>query len=254
MNLPSWVIFDTEYADVYDLTTRHREDEAEVEALAALAGKFCTPFARRILDIGCGTGRHTRKLAELGFDAVGLDPSSAMIRRALLSAEGTNFFCGTIEEFSEQDFRFAFSLGHVVNYIETDEELLSFFRGVYRALGGGAGYYFECWDPEATAADPPQCVVRETEEKSLRIRREVVPNLAGMPERVQLLYRMEIKPRDGGCSRILERPHNLRLFSKDLLEDTLRRSGFEGVDWSPAFTESPGKEPKFWGALSRKLG
>jgi len=37
----------------------------------------------RAIDIGCGAGRSTRFLKELGFDAVGLDISPAMLKEAL---------------------------------------------------------------------------------------------------------------------------------------------------------------------------
>ncbi len=37
---------------------------------------------RRALDFGCGTGRSTRFLRDLGFDAIGVDISDSMLRRA----------------------------------------------------------------------------------------------------------------------------------------------------------------------------
>lgn len=38
--------------------------------------------ARRVLDLGCGTGRHVEALLGAGFDAVGADASEDMLRRA----------------------------------------------------------------------------------------------------------------------------------------------------------------------------
>ena len=37
---------------------------------------------RRLLDLGCGTGEHSRFLAAKGFDVVGIDSSPAMITKA----------------------------------------------------------------------------------------------------------------------------------------------------------------------------
>jgi len=49
--------------------------EAVLEATGPLSGK-------RVLDIGCGTGRFTEKLAQAGANVVGLDPSATMLTAA----------------------------------------------------------------------------------------------------------------------------------------------------------------------------
>jgi cyclopropane fatty-acyl-phospholipid synthase-like methyltransferase len=41
----------------------------------------------RLLDMGCGFGRHSLELARRGYDVVGVDPSGAMIKAALQTAE-----------------------------------------------------------------------------------------------------------------------------------------------------------------------
>jgi SAM-dependent methyltransferase len=42
----------------------------------------------KILDIGCGAGRHSVELAVRGFDVLGIDPSATMIASAMESAAG----------------------------------------------------------------------------------------------------------------------------------------------------------------------
>ena len=48
--------------------------------LPEVIGRFVR--GRRALDFGCGTGRSTRFLKRLGFDAIGIDISSSMIEQA----------------------------------------------------------------------------------------------------------------------------------------------------------------------------
>lgn len=54
--------------------------DAVVKSVGPLAGK-------RILDIGCGTGRFTQRLHELGARVTGLDPSETMLAAARKRAE-----------------------------------------------------------------------------------------------------------------------------------------------------------------------
>ena len=48
--------------------------------------------ATRILDVGCGTGRHAIELARRGYDITGVDRSDSMLNRARekAAAEGVN--------------------------------------------------------------------------------------------------------------------------------------------------------------------
>ncbi len=57
--------------------------------------------SRRIIDIGCGTGRHTIELAKRGYSVTGIDLSEAQLRRAREKAEMEN----VVVEFLRHDAR-----------------------------------------------------------------------------------------------------------------------------------------------------
>lgn len=77
------------FSNVYDDETR-AESYAELEFpgtywlafrdLPAIIERHVT--GKRALDFGCGTGRSTRFLRDLGFDSLGVDISDNMLRRA----------------------------------------------------------------------------------------------------------------------------------------------------------------------------
>lgn len=68
---------EAEYYDrIWGLADRYK---AEVEFLDKVLKEH---GARRILDLGCGTGGHCIELAKLGYDIVGLDISQLMIEKA----------------------------------------------------------------------------------------------------------------------------------------------------------------------------
>ncbi|MBU1695013.1 MAG: class I SAM-dependent methyltransferase [Verrucomicrobia bacterium] len=65
--------------------------------LAWLRELYPAPQGRRALDFGCGAGHFTAKLRELGFDALGMDSSSAMMATARRLFPGLAFQSGDIE-------------------------------------------------------------------------------------------------------------------------------------------------------------
>lgn len=74
-------------ADLYDVFVDWEGRlSREVPGLSA---RLRQAGARRVLDAGCGTGRHVAALLEAGFDAVGADSSQEMLDRAREHLGGT---------------------------------------------------------------------------------------------------------------------------------------------------------------------
>jgi SAM-dependent methyltransferase len=77
--------FERWFGEEYKALYPHRDEaqaETQVRAVARAAGALP---AWRILDIGCGAGRHLRAFRHLGFGAFGVDLSPVLIRDARLS-------------------------------------------------------------------------------------------------------------------------------------------------------------------------
>jgi len=88
-NDPIDLMMKEEFSNVYDDKTR-----ADAYAKLELPGTYYLAYrdlpaiigghvqGRTAMDFGCGTGRSTRLLRELGFDAVGVDIAEHMLARA----------------------------------------------------------------------------------------------------------------------------------------------------------------------------
>jgi SAM-dependent methyltransferase len=102
---------------------------------------------RRVLDLGCGTGEHSRFLAAQGFEVVGVDASASMLAKALEEPLPPNlrFVAGDVsrldeigDDLGDEPFGGAICLGNTLPHLQTREELAGLARGLRRRLAAGA--------------------------------------------------------------------------------------------------------------------
>lgn len=91
----SWQAFESrapEYEGWYETTRGRRVDRAETRLLAWLLAAF--DEVGRVLEVGCGTGHFTRRIAASVPAAVGLDRSPAMLAEARRSGASIPWILG----------------------------------------------------------------------------------------------------------------------------------------------------------------
>ena len=82
-----WELFFDAHAPVYESNIFTANTKKEVDFLLEELG--LRPGAA-VLDVGCGTGRHSIELAKRGYAVTGLDLSSEMLARAAAKAQAEN--------------------------------------------------------------------------------------------------------------------------------------------------------------------
>jgi SAM-dependent methyltransferase len=102
----------------------------------------------RILDVGCGFGRHSIELARRGFAVMGIDPAAAMIaaarKRAVESAVSVDFRQARGEQFTtDVPFDAAICLFTSLGQIGPDGENSGLVGRVYDALQPGGLFMVE---------------------------------------------------------------------------------------------------------------
>jgi 2-polyprenyl-3-methyl-5-hydroxy-6-metoxy-1,4-benzoquinol methylase len=99
--------------------------------------------SKRILDLGCGSGRHARLLAESGYEVVGLDASETAIDLAQREPvpRGAQFIMtdlGAVERSVQGHFGAAICIGNTLPYLLSTESLSRMLIGLKRRLLPGA--------------------------------------------------------------------------------------------------------------------
>ena len=117
----------------------NRSEKEATDFIDTLMDELNPPANSKVLDLGCGAGRHAKWLAAKGFDVTGLDLAASSIRSAK-RYEKTNL------RFAKHDMRDAFGKNHfdyVFNfftsfgYFKNDEENHKVIRNIYNALKPG---------------------------------------------------------------------------------------------------------------------
>jgi ubiquinone/menaquinone biosynthesis C-methylase UbiE len=130
-------------AEIYDVVEEERNDLDHYLAIAAELG------ARRVLDVGCGTGTLACLLAERGIEVVGVDPAAALldVARAKPGAQRVRWLQGDATTLPQLEVDLATMTANVSHVILTDEDWSATLRGIDAALRPGGHLAFEARDP-----------------------------------------------------------------------------------------------------------
>jgi len=127
----------TNYAEKYDKEVFTEGTTGEVDFIEK---EIDFDKSLKILDIGCGTGRHTIELTRRGYDITGIDLSESMLNKAREKAKKCNFDANSIAADARQlPFENEFDLVIMIcegafPLMETDEMNFQILKNAAKAL------------------------------------------------------------------------------------------------------------------------
>lgn len=243
------MVFD-EYARCYDMFYRDKPYAGEARYVADLIREQA-PGAQRVLNLGCGTGRHDRELVKLGFDVTGVDQSEKMVElaRGKIDDHGSHltYECGDMRSWRGGNFDAVVSLFHVMSYQTTDEDVRASMRTVADSLRPGGVCVFDFWFAPGVVADPPVVRSREASEGGWKATRLSTPEFA--PERnvVAVHFDIDLHGPDGQESSLSE-VHEMRYFFGPELEKMAQDIGLDILELSRWMSRSQPTD-KDWNAV-----
>lgn len=188
----------------------------------------------RVLDLGCGPGRHTIPLAERGFQVTGVDRTVAYLESVRERAEADDLDVELVEADMRKfkrpgEFDLAINLLTSFGYFDDIDEDRRVFENVHESLKPGGVLVVDTMGKEILASIFQERDWKEVDGEFWLYERRPIEGWRRMQNRW-------IRLKDGERSEF-----NLthRLFSGTELVDLLRGAGFESVEARGSFDGMP---------------
>ncbi len=228
------------FASIYDIFMEDTDYDGWVRYLHCIWDRYGLK-PELIADIGCGTGNMTQRLAQEGYDMIGIDLSEDMLTIARQKAEEA----GLDILYLMQDMRqfelygtvqCIISLYDSLNYITEEEELLQVFRLVNNYLHPGGLFIFDLNTEYKFKNVLGDNTYAETTENAAYI----WENCYDEKECVNEFY-MNFFIEDEKTKKYqrFEEFHYEKAYSTDTIKRLIEESGMEFVDMFDAFTFHP---------------
>jgi SAM-dependent methyltransferase len=224
-------VFGNLYSQYYDLLYQAKDYAAEVNYVNKLI-KNHSNGSNKILDLGCGTGRHDALLCDEGFKVHGIDISQEMLVRAVDRIKGREdkltFSQSDITKLRlSQKFDVVISLFHVMSYQVSNAALDKVFSGVISHLEKGGLFIFDFWYGPAVLTDLPKVKVKKLENEHIKITRITESNLNSQLNTVDVEFDVLLTDKESGRSIENKEIHTMRYFFDPELELLCEKHGFD---------------------------
>ncbi|SFS65682.1 class I SAM-dependent methyltransferase [Marininema halotolerans] len=132
----SW--YEESFGEDYLLVYRHRDNKHADQEVQEVAQWLDLSKGETVLDLCCGTGRHSRSLARMGCQVTGIDLSEVLLSHAKSSPEelGIHYVRGDMRElpFADQSFDTVVNLFTSFGYFMEDKENAKVMTEIKRVL------------------------------------------------------------------------------------------------------------------------
>jgi SAM-dependent methyltransferase len=227
--------FGRDYADVYDVLYRNKDYEGEVDLVERVLARHDLGGAKRLLDLGCGTGNHALPLARRGHTVVGVDRSPGLLTRARAKAAIENLESSVIFHLADireldlgQRFEAVLMMFTVLGYQFEDADLTAALAAVRRHLEPDGLFIFDVWNGRAVLADRPGERSVNVADGSASITRKSSSELDISRHLCRVWFDLERRHADGRNEKWREE-HVMRYYFEQDLKTALHQSQLDLV-------------------------
>lgn len=240
----------SDYARYYDLIYRDKDYAGEAAYVHELIQRHC-PGAGTTLNLGCGSGRHDREMAKLGYQVTGIDISEEMLAEARAGSKNDQalaYHQGDVRRVRlNETYDAVVSLFHVMSYQINDQDLLAALETARSHLKPGGVFIFDCWYGPGVLTDRPTVRILELEDDAIKVTRVARPVMHPNDNVVDVNYEIYIKDKATEEVREIRETHRMRYLFSTEISSALARTGFKERSFTTWMTAA---EPDFstWNA------
>ncbi len=223
-----------DYATYYDTFYAEKKYDLEVDRVIELCNRY-RPSLNRVLDMGCGTGRHMEVILARGFGCDGFDLSQSMIDQAKRRLEGADcrLRTGDIRNYrSNRKYDLVVSMFAAMGYLAGVDALVDGLRTARHHLARDGLFIFDGWFGPAVYRQLPETREHRYTIGDRTIIRHVTPELDLAAGTVTAHYTIEVQQAGRSIDTIRE-SHVLRPFFPGEVALAARAADLEVIDILP---------------------
>jgi SAM-dependent methyltransferase len=250
--------FGAAYAAAYDALYADKDYDAECDLLEGIFKEWAKPV-RAVLDLGCGTGAHAVRLAQRGYDVVGVDMSEAMLDAARRRANDAGssrptFVRGDIRTLRlDSTFDAVICMFAVLGYQTSDADVADALNTVRVHLRPAGSFTFDVWYGPAVEATGPSERVKVVQIPGGELERRASAVLDSNAHLCTVSYRL-VSRKAGLADEVTNEVHRMRYFYKDELGQRLLSAGLSLESLTPFPDATAPLDAAAWNVLATAVG
>jgi SAM-dependent methyltransferase len=181
-------IYNKTFAEYYDMRAEllTRSVDQELEFFRFVFDSSARIQVSRILDVGCGTGRHYIPLMQEGYDVTGLDGSQNMLSVLKRKAKEANVeSCVLRKDMRDMDFASEFDaiicMNTVFLYLLKDKDILQALSAFHKALKPGGAAIIDIMNFLSLLGGYKEDIVEIYSQDGVKIERAVKHSVEDVP-------------------------------------------------------------------------
>lgn len=235
IRIPEWHarMYDAQFADK-TINSSALIDQAEKE-ISDLIRTLSLAQGARVLDVPCGTGRHSKVFGKSGFDVTAIDINPMLIEKARQNCTGlpVKFIKGSMSELRpyRQQFDLVVNLFSSFGYFSSDDDNAAILKEMSSALISGGTLVIHNIDRDWLMRAYQPVSWEET---------DTIFSLEARKYDPETKYNEVNEIRIDKTTNVAQRTyHRMRLYSKDEMIDLMTRSGLVDVKVYGGFDGKP---------------